>query len=714
MGNLTPEQQQMLVAKLSDMSNDDAAAVAKQSALSSPKQGESAMTKFRRGMATGTEMLIPFSGTAKMAKQRAESGEDINFADRQVIGLGKGITFGLLGTIGAASEELGARIAGTDDKTFKERRTEFNEAINPNAGLLGELVGSMVGGPKLLFEGAEAGVKYGVPKLATMIATRGPKGVAARASVSALLGGSETFAYSLAAGKDVQGAAQDAKLGAFGGAGMSMAGDALKGGVRLLRKYNFMKDRPDVEVTQALLDRMKAEYGDDFVKNVMGTQQLDVDALARYASDEDTLVTKFPRAVLAEVDHAMKTSQKHGNAGMFDALRPLNNYLLNQQKAALPQFKDAVNSAIDANMVRTQDDLILQMRELRAGLQPQYDAALRNATRTGAKIKVADVHKIIDNKFRSLAKVPAYRRIRDHLKASVGPEKVSTKRGTRNNYLTPTQFLELRKALDDDIFNGRLSPVGKEFTETASLQKSVLRNAVMPARNSIRQLLYEVAPELAELDTQFADNINMNKAFEAGVDIFKGKGATSKAMDVFETASTSRTPAETAAFIEGIKRQLLDDMAGKTSPKQVENYLAKNADKFELVANVVGQDAAQKIQRSLGKYAQMAEIGSMAKNAAGPQLSYDGPNIGGLVDVATMLGSATGALSKALGAGAGRRQAAALGKELQSGNVGLAQMLSDVSTMPLDDAARMLNRVQQQQIPQLMRGIPGIAPVAED
>jgi hypothetical protein len=670
-----------------------------------PSEGKSFGQQLRTETGKAVANLIPFYPSYQAARMAEDEGVDTGVVGRAATGAAKGASFGLLGTLGAMGEGVENFIGGGDDeRSFGERRADANETVNNQSNLGGEIIGSLIGGPRAAFNAAEEGVKN-IPALAKLLKQKGLLGMGTRAGVSGGLVGAETFAYSLAEGNDLG----EAGYHAMFGAGLGAIGQPTAEGVIGL----FRALQPTVgagtsrKVAQNIVDALEAKYGKEFVDTMMVENQLNVDAIAaRMAAGtgNETLVEIFPQSLSATVNALSRDPR----IGVTKAAKPLLTYFGNMQQAALPQFREVIGEAIGRAQVRNWDEIQRAAKQKRAELVPEYEAALKNVARTpsgkAVPVKVRDLRQAVNGAFRN-AKFPAELAVRDALLRQLPPET----RNRRANTVTPNQLLTFRKILDDVIYNQKFPSAG-EF-DASSIDKGMLRDYVVPARAKIKDILYANVPDLKKLDQAYSDEIALRHAYEAGADAFKGTGGGATAKYETFMYSTDRSPAEVASFIEGVKSELMEGLMKRSSPTALQNFVKNNSAKFDLVEQVVGRDARQALEQQIDRYALVNQITRGVDDNAPSIYTGKDASTPAVADLLLMGGALGNQLSTAIGAGAARRQLAGLGKR-GVGAKAEAETLADVLTQPADTAARMVNEELTRNLPALLRGNPAFAPVA--
>lgn len=674
--------------------------------MTSPNQGE--VGGVRGFLGEAAQSLVPFGDYRETTDMLREGGQESNLASRTLTGFAQGLSFGAIPTLNAFGEEVKARIQGNDDMTFRERQQASRETLRENSNLGGEIAGALAGGPRVIAKGLETGVKK-LPVLGELLLTRGVKGALARGATASVVAGAETAAYSMAEGKDLDDAAMDGLIGMGMGGAFQVGADMFGAGIKALNLPGRLGFGTDEEAARAIVNNLRTHYGDDFIRNMYGEEMLDVDSIVRSmnAADE-ALIDTFPTALAADVKQLQKGSN---NQRIYEASKPILDHLRNRQLSARPDFQSAVSGVINSPDVRTLDGVIAMAKEVTGDLTSAYDDALKPSSLDprfvfpsgkAKPVKVSDIHAVIDRAFRSGGKVPEVAAVRDHLKALIGPA---------DGTLTPRQLLTVRKSLDNYLFSGKLPQIG-DFPDRPSISKEIMTQFAMPARMGVKQQLYKVAPKLGELDAKFADEVQLKQAFEAGLDLFSGKGANPDSYALFRSA-TDRTPMQVASFVEGVKRAMVDELDGKTA-RQVQNYLERNAEKFRFAEEVLGRDAVSQIKQNAEIYASREAVGRLLKSEGPPALEIDQSILPSITDAGILGSGFTKYGSTPAAQGAFRRLVQSFGLEGPGGNVGRAAAFSNLAAAPTEQAANQVNEELMRNLPSLMRGLPGFAPIASN
>ena len=694
---MTPEEQAELLFGEGTV-NVDAVKQRRESAVTSPQEGEPGPVRGFLGEAV--KSLIPFG----RYEEYMSVGEP-NVVTRTASGIAKGATFNAPVLGSAIAGEISDRITGQDDQTFRERMGQAGGFAAEQSNLPGEIGGALLGAPRVAFTAADKAIRS-VPKLGELLATRGGVNAMARMAQAGALGSTEAALYTLSEGKSLDEAQSAALFGAMFGAGGQLTAEGVAKVAKFIKPI-FGLDA-ELRTSEDLVQLFKDAYGDDYTKKLFGQDMFDADAVAAAMQRSDETMTEvFPDALSKTVKSLSGTK----NQKVAAATRALMVHMNNLKTNALPEFQDAVGNVLNSPQVRTQQQVINEGMALRETLQPLYTDALRNVARFPSGrvkgVQVRDVRQALDQAFRGASGgIPeaAKRRLMSILPPDM--------RGKKPREFTPKQLLELRQSLDSIIYKGEF-PAAGEFDTGASIDRTILRNYLTPARNKVRELLYEVAPDLKQIDAQYSDEISLRHAYEAGVEAFKGKDGSA----LFETflMKADRTPQELANFLEGVKLQLLQDLEGKTSANAVKNYLARSdtQGKLDLVRQVAGQDVVEQIKNQAARFAMINDITRGVDDRMPSVFNEQTPGLGGLGDIALMAGSVGNQLSAAIGAGAARRQLAQYGRQ-GTGPAAQAGVLGELLMQPADVAAQMVNENLQRSLPQTFRLLPGVGPISSE
>jgi hypothetical protein len=675
----------------------------------SPQVGEGKGT-LREGLAKGAQMAVPFGNWRERTEQARAAGSPINEFQKGATGAFQGIMMGAIPTLNAAGEEIGARIAGTDDKTFNQRRQEIGELMNEEAGLIGEVGGALTGGPRVLARGLQEGIEA-TPALARYMLGKGTTSLAARTGFTGAIGAGETFAYSTLSGADLGEAGYDAMLGALGGGAAQPMSELIGGIVNVFKP--LVGKGTQKEVAENIVEVIKQKMGEEFVETAFGREQLNVDAIARMmrntGAEDASLATLAPNAFPKTI-RALSTDQ---NLEVSSVVNKLVASMVNARKASLPQFRGAVAETLMSANVRSSQALINQGQATRQALQPRYDEAFAAATRAGggkAKgVKVRDLRQAISKQFPNAHKLTSERDIRDRLLAELPDDYTNYGRNKRLTELTPRQLLLLRQSFDDAIYSQKFAGTGA-LTD-ASIKRSMLPK-VSAARAVLKDRLYQVAPGIKQVDEEFSDEVLLRHAYEAGADAFKdNKGGNTAKYEAFMLA-TDRSPAQLSSFLEGVKSELVRNINKKSSPTALENYVGNNPEKFDLVEAVAGKETRQALEQQIERYITVQSATKGVDDAA-PNIYNKRKDLMGMI---ADLGLGAGALipngpvSSSLGLGALRRQAATGLNAGGVGDVATAKSLAAALEPNALVGARAVNEELMKNLPTLFRGLPAFAP----
>jgi hypothetical protein len=653
------------------------------------------------------EQLGPYGKLDDMisARQGREAGAQRTI-ENTMTGIDKGLSFGLAGTLNAATDTLADKVRGVDGPSFSERRAQSNQLVNENSNLGGEFFGALAGGPRAVLNAAEEGIKK-LPVLGQLLQSRGAGGMLTRTGAAATVGSTEAALYTLAEGGTLDEAGTSALYGAAFGGILQPTAEGIGAFAKLIKPAFGLG--ADVKTGEDLVELFGAAYGEDFVTKLFGQNAFDADAIAarmqELGREDATLLEVFPDALAKTV----RTMSGASHMKVARATRELMDYQQNLQNLALPEFQQSIGAALGSPDVRSLTQIENQGRQLRSELEPQYDAALANTRElpsgrvTG--VPTSRIEGVMSRAFPNReygAEEAVYNRLR-----SMIPSRTVDARGRRIDF-TPQQLLTLRKQLDGVIYNGRFGDVGT-MDGGSSIDQEIVRNNLRPVRDAVRDMLYEIAPDVKVLDAQYGTEIGLRHAFEAGV----GAAKSSSGSDLYDTfiMTSDRSPPEIAAFIEGVKSRILDDLEVKASPLQVRSYMqrAEMQGRLDLIRHVVGPDAVQELVAATERLSVMRQIGRGVDTEMPSVFSEQSTGLGNLGDWMLMGGAASNVLSTAIGAGAGRRQIAQLGQG-GTGPAAQAGVLSNLMQMPATQAAGAVNDRLQADVPALLRGLAGFVP----
>jgi hypothetical protein len=685
-----------------DSAEVDAAAARVADREPSPQEGEDRGWRAELGEGIGRGM--PFGGIGERLEENPARG----MGDRTTLGAAKGASFGLMGTIGAMGEEVGEFVGGTNDMSFADRLERNNNAINENSNLGGEMVGAIAGLPRMAVTAAEEGLKR-LPMLGQLLMTRGLKGVGARTGAAGTVGATEAVVYGLAEGGTLDEAGADALYGALFGGVLQPTAEGVIGLSRLLGPV--FGNASDLRSSEDLVQLMQTAYGDEFTERLFGNNLFDADAIAdrmaELGRDDATLTELFPDALIQQVRSL--TSSK--NQAVAAATRGLSNHVDNMERRAMPEMQERLATVLGGD-VRTLRQIENEGRVARQELQPEYDAALDNTARLpSGRVRSLTTSGV---NARMLSGLPEdlygtnralERRMNSLMKPATNPRGMPTQ-------MTSRELLQLRQELDGVIYSGRFDAAG-DMDSVLPVNKAAIRNIIQPMREKVNEMLHEFVPDIQRLDNLYGDEIVNRHAFEAGVEAMRVRDGTDL-LDRF-VMSAQRTPAQMANFAEGVKARMIEDMQGKTAT-QVQNYMARatGQGKMELISQILGPDVTMELLQQAQRLSVVRDIAKGVTTQAPSNFSDGGAGLGSLGDYLLMGGALGNQLSLALGAGAGRRQLAAIGAENASGPAAMAGIQDSLLRLPAPQAAAAVNENLMSGVPALLRGLGGFAPVATE
>lgn len=671
---------------------------ARRRAQTSPQRGEDMSFWDRTRAETGklVKMMLPFSGVNEALRLREEAGVKPNMIDKTVGGVARGLSFNTQGLLGAVGEEVEARIAGTDAEDFGTRLDRSRERVAENSNLVGELIGMVGQGPgRWAFEGAEQAVRR-APLLGRATRARGFSGLSARASAAAAIGGSTTFAYSAAGGASMSEAGEDAIYGAMLSTGAQQIGEGLMALSQSPAFRELIRGKPLSSVADDIREALKIEYPGQFIKNLEDEELLDVEAILASAPEDATTIEALYAPMIKEVTERMNTAKQPGQRQMYEAMRLMNEYARDLAKAKIPQFRESARAAFGDPQVRSANAMQVAGKQIREELQPQYERALqevpdqfRQPSGKPRPIKASDIDKVIDKYIKRAPKDANAAAMGKLIKGMI--TRTKGRGGTDVTRMTNRQLYRFLKQLDEHIYRGKI-PNFQKLEEGMSYSRETLKTMLGPMRNELREILYQRAPKLRELDAQYSSEVRMRNAYEAGQQAFKGREGGTDAYDLFDVMA-DRTPAEHGAFAEGVKAEAMRQLEGK-SPQAIANFLEKHPDKIALVQKIVGPEGMTDFRAALGRLSMQSEVAKTAMEgppASASSTAARGNLLGTGVDLATILGGVGNVVSSAAALGAFRRQTVGGASHLP-GRYGRAEALADVATMPAEQGLNTLNR----------------------
>lgn len=619
-------------------------------AATSPTQGEDT-GGWRDTAGNIAENIISPLGPLldKVEAGEMELGPITNF----LIGGTKGAQFGGTGLMNALGETANNAISGrSTDQTFRERWQADADQVDENGSFAGEIAGGVataVGGPiRAAAEGGKRLAARALPSIAERLATRSVGGTLGRASAEAAAAAGGGFTYSMLEGNEPSAAAKDAMFAAgFGGAGKLTAET-----VGAILRATGVVSSGEAAATNLINKMQRTDRGAGMLTNEAGQYILDekkiFDAMM---SQDDTLLGMFPDEMLKEFTRVVNS----GDDNVQIALRPFRAHLDSLVKAAEPDFIQATEAALGNAPRRTPLEFDMVVAADRKALQPLYDEAFtyENINR----LNVAD----LANPEGVITKVDGHNiaeMARDflgpNLNASSDAREIMARLSARLDRRTfsPEELLTLRNDIDGLVFRGSMNSF-EGFDALSSIDKGLVRNSLAPFREAYNEMLYGIAPKLRELDAAYSNSRAVENAYEAGSAITQGKNSQGFAYEVFMSNSASRTPNEQAAFAEGLRNELFNQL-DNASPKQAADLLA-NRGLRQNVTSVLGEEGLAQLETAAGRQLQtQALTDALAGNTPA---SGDGSSkfLQTILDAAIVTGAATNALGTGIGVSAGRR-----------------------------------------------------------
>tara|TARA_R110002153_G_scaffold24259_5_gene77627 strand:- start:228 stop:2333 length:2106 start_codon:yes stop_codon:yes gene_type:complete len=619
-------------------------------AATSPTQGEDT-GGWRDTAGNIAENIISPLGPLldKVEAGEMELGPITNF----LIGGTKGAQFGGTGLMNALGETANNAISGrSTDQTFRERWQADADQVDENGSFAGEIAGGVataVGGPiRAAAEGGKRLAARALPSISERLATRSLGGTLGRASAEATAAAGGGFTYSMLEGNEPSAASKDAILAfGFGGAGKLTAET-----LGALFRATGVVSAGETAATDLINKMRRTDRGAGMLTNEAGQYILDEQkVLDAMMSPDDTLLEMFPDEMLKEFTRVVNS----GDDNVQTALRPFRSYLDSVAKAADPQFRQATAEALGSEQLRNPNQFAVATQAARDELQPLYDEAFSFENINPDMI--AD----LSNPSGSVAKVDGHNiaeMARDFLdpltNASSDAGEVLrrlTKRFERRTF-APQELLTLRNEIDSLVFRGSMNSFDG-FDALSSIDKGLVRNGLVPFREAYNEMLYGVAPKLRELDAAYSNSRAVENAYEAGSTLSQGKNSQGNAYDVFMATSASRTPNEQAAFAEGLRNELFNQL-DNASPQQAADLLANRGLRQNVTA-VLGKEGLAQLETAVGRQLQAQELTDAL--AGRTPASGDGSSkfLQTILDAAIVTGAATKALGTGIGISAGRR-----------------------------------------------------------
>lgn len=654
--------------------------------------------------------LNPFGSLMGDVEERDAAGQSGSTAENTVTGIGKGVSFGLMGTIDAALDSTADRVAGYDTPSFSEQRQANNEMINDEANIGGEIIGALMGGPAALAKGASAAANA-VPALGKLLFARGASGMAARAVQAGSIGAAEGALYTLAEGNNLDAAQSAALTGALFGGGAQPAMELIAPVGKYLMRNVLGRDA-DITMSAELRDAFTELYGDEFTAAAFGGKNtpvlFDENAISEAMQRaDDNLALIAPEVLRGTLREMSTTSDKK----LAYASNAILRHMENMRNLARPEFQTAALNALQSAEVRSRGAVANEASALRQSIQPEYDAVLEPAIASGVTVPAGALRSLVQASFAD-AVGGVSEATRNRIMDMVPNTKLPG--GNRPTY-NARQLLELRQSLDSIMYSRRTVATPR-YSGGESIDGVVLTRYLGPMREALNDVLYMVAPDLKALDAQYSNSKRLEHAYEAGrAALARSTEDSSAVYDSFVLGST-KSAADLGYFVEGVKAQLLENIGDGTSTR-ISNYLdrAEVRNGLKLVEDVVGPEAVAELRNQLSRYVAVNDL-TKGLNSDLPSLlrnTNDGNPMSVASDAAITAGAIGGKLSAALGAGAARRQLAAAGRGA-GGRLAEAQTLADLLQQPADTAAKLMNQSLAQDFPGLSPLLPGLVPTYPD
>lgn len=668
----------------------------------SPNEGEDRSMLQRVGDGARRVALNTVAAPFGMAKQVLDYAEDNNvgLAGRTGIGALQGSSMGGLARLASGGETLdqamqGNLLSGEERAANRER---YRGVVEENSNVGGEIIGAIGTGGAVMRAGFE-GAKRGVPALFNYLNRSLAGRTAAVSSMSAL----EAATYTLNEG----GTLDDAQTSALYGAGFAVGGSALGHVIgpvfaTVSNKVGYLTDR---EAARALLGSIR--------RSSVGEDALTVGARGEVLIDEDFLLAQKarfgPDASIADIVPDAVTNQvskllSDPRPEVYDAAMPLVRFLQNRQTTAQPEFAQAVRQIIDTDNYRTSAQVLQDSRATREQISQQYDAVLNRAEENGITFKATNVRKMINRAFRGY-NVPATNDVRDHLLDMVGPETVTRGKG-RNmrevpRELSAREMLIIRESMDSAIYTGNLNAIGQRQAQS-NLTNVVRTQFMQPARDGLGRMMHGRVAGLTGVDRAYSSDAVLTASHEAGARLFRASVPDVAAIEVFLN-DPNKTPMMLENFVEGVKSELFRKLDGKITPRQIQNVLNDNRAAFDALEAVLSPAQVDELKAAIERYSMAMNSGNMLRP---PPAAIDpGKSVIGRIADWVIIGSgATGVGSTPALLGAARRES--LSNLSPPGAAGRTAAISNLMTMPADQAARSANEQLTDALPTLLRYYP--------
>lgn len=666
--------------------------------------------------------MVPFGGIREMRDEYVTQAKKPAGVDRQVIGMTEALTFGALGRINAAAEGLEARAQGAEPEPFSVRLERERRFLDKESGLLGQIAGSIskatpVGGAATL-------ASKGLARVAPAVTKGGAKGFAARTLGNAALGAGLTASYAAAQGKTAEDIQAEALMGAGFGAGTSAIMDMATAIGRSQTFRDTLGRASDLEVAQNVITRIRDRFPDAVVDRLITGGYLDEAEIAQRisASGDDLdapLIETFDDEMLGELSTIMRQAAE--NEDVFDAVTKMNDYLLQKQRMAVPEFRASIDDALNTPQVRSRSQLDIAVQKQREQIQPQYEAAVKTLDNqitlpdgTVERMRYKHFKQVVDAAFGDTRSGAALQARREALRTIVPePKKRAGKRGRwlpnkgKDTRLTGENLIAAIKSLDKMIYDG----VSLVSPDSPSIDKSVGVEYLVPLRNQLKQLVYDMDPtgKFPAIDGQYADMFRTTKAYEAGEAALRSVKGDASTFDAFLGTLKGASPAEHAAFVEGLKAQLVTQLEGK-SPKTISNYFENNKRKMALIEQAI-PGAASLLRENAEKYVAANRLAGLAVESRPATMN---PNLGVSGAVANMVDAATAGTAAAQGLptramNSMRRTLSSTADAFPGGYPGRAQALTEMMLQPTGDAIQQVNeQVRRSAQPSAFPGLMGL------
>lgn len=485
--------------------------------------------------------------TATPARPSLTTGQRVAGTTRAV---GQGVTFGFWDEAEAAARALATgRPYGEEVEKVRGSMRQFREAY-PKTALASEVIGGIAVPGAGLARAAQAGVR-GARTLAGSAALQG----ALQGAGTAEGGVGERTAGAVTGG--ILGGSIGYLTGQAAGAGRAMLSRKMQGGGALpeagIPEVVRRAQEAGIADLPAALQQAASRSPETTVMDVLGTEGV------RLASGIRTLGGEGGNIVEGAMRQRLETTPQR------------------MQQAAFSTGRRAENVA------QTVDDIIAQRRQ---AANPLYEAALGAVDEQGQRTAMPIVNESVENMLKRPLFQRAVKQAEDFAKNAGQPIQYMDVEGGRVPVRTPEFLDNVKKALDDMIYNGRRMGEGG-FGPGALAQAKELRSSYV-------QMLDELIPGYAEARAAYAGPTALKSALEDGLEAGRKRlNPEELARDVADLADSEREFFQ-RGYINGL-RQLIDE--GRLRPSQVQTPAF--AQRMDAVFGAEGQAVTEALREQV-------------------------------------------------------------------------------------------------------------------